>query len=87
LIPHQYDGPVAEAPSDWDHFATEFGDSAWGYDSTLNYYRKIENWRGSPVPRRISADSRMSSSRPPLSPSPGQRWRRAVAWAVYELLS
>jgi len=34
--------------SDWDHFAAESGDPAWGYDSVLNYYRRIENWQGSP---------------------------------------
>lgn len=34
--------------SDWDHFAAESGDAAWGYDSVLDYYRRIENWHGSP---------------------------------------
>ncbi|KQO76036.1 GMC family oxidoreductase N-terminal domain-containing protein [Rhizobium sp. Leaf262] len=33
---------------DWEHFATESGDSRWGYESILGYYRKIENWKGAP---------------------------------------
>jgi choline dehydrogenase len=37
---------------DWDHFATEAGDDAWGYQSILGYYRRIENWRGAPDPTR-----------------------------------
>jgi choline dehydrogenase len=34
--------------SDWDHFASEAGDDAWGYDSVLDIYRRMENWQGSP---------------------------------------
>lgn len=34
--------------TDWDYFAAESGDSAWGYESVLDYYRRIENWQGSP---------------------------------------
>jgi choline dehydrogenase len=37
--------------SDWDHFATEAGDDAWGYESVLDIYRRIENWQGKPDPR------------------------------------
>lgn len=33
---------------DWEHFAAESGDDAWGYQSVLGYYRRIEDWRGSP---------------------------------------
>lgn len=33
---------------DWDHFAAEAGDEAWGYKSVLGYYRRIEDWRGAP---------------------------------------
>lgn len=32
--------------SDWDHFASESGDPAWNYQSTLATYRRIENWQG-----------------------------------------
>ena len=34
--------------SEWDHFAAESGDPAWGYESVLGYYRRIENWQGAP---------------------------------------
>jgi choline dehydrogenase len=36
--------------SDWDYFASETGDSAWGYESVLDIYRRIEDWQGSPDP-------------------------------------
>src|SRR5499425_2685891 len=36
--------------SDWDYFASETGDSAWGYESVLEIYRRIEDWQGSPDP-------------------------------------
>ena len=36
--------------SDWDFFATEAGDPAWGYDAVLDIYRRIEDWHGSPDP-------------------------------------
>jgi choline dehydrogenase len=36
--------------SDWDFFAAEAGDPAWGYESVLDIYRRIENWQGSPDP-------------------------------------
>jgi choline dehydrogenase len=39
--------------NDWEHFAEEAGDDAWGYRSILNIYRRIEDWRGAPdVARR-----------------------------------
>ncbi|MBY4592245.1 GMC family oxidoreductase [Rhizobium redzepovicii] len=38
--------------ADWDHFAAEAGDDAWGYQSILGYYRRIEDWRGAPDPMR-----------------------------------
>src|SRR5215470_15144064 len=37
--------------SDWDFFASEAGDSAWGYESVLDIYRRIEDWQGAPDPR------------------------------------
>jgi len=36
---------------DWDFFASETGDPAWGYESVLNIYRRIEDWQGAPDPR------------------------------------
>jgi len=36
--------------SDWDFFASEAGDSAWGYESILDIYRRIEDWHGPPDP-------------------------------------
>jgi len=37
--------------SDWDFLASETGDPAWGYESVLDIYRRIEDWRGTPDPR------------------------------------
>jgi choline dehydrogenase-like flavoprotein len=36
--------------NDWDYFAAEAGDEAWGYDAVLEIYRRIEDWRGAPDP-------------------------------------
>lgn len=32
--------------SDWDHFASESGEPAWGYGPVLDLYRRIEDWQG-----------------------------------------
>ena len=32
--------------SDWDDFAEASGDPAWGYESVLDIYRRVENWQG-----------------------------------------
>src|SRR5215472_3679292 len=37
--------------SDWDFFASEAGDPRWNYESVLNIYRRIEDWRGAPDPK------------------------------------
>jgi choline dehydrogenase len=37
--------------SDWDFFAAEAGESAWGYESILSLYRCIEDWHGAPDPQ------------------------------------
>src|SRR5262249_15418225 len=37
--------------SDWDYFASEAGDPAWGYESVLQIYRRIEDWHGAPDPK------------------------------------
>lgn len=36
--------------TDWDHFASESGDPAWGYDQVLDLYRRIEDWHGDGEP-------------------------------------
>jgi choline dehydrogenase-like flavoprotein len=36
--------------SDWDLFAAESGEAAWGYESVLNLYRDIEDWHGTGEP-------------------------------------
>lgn len=38
--------------NDWEHFANESGDPAWGYESILKVYRRIEDWQGAPDPVR-----------------------------------
>lgn len=38
--------------NDWNHFAEVSGDPAWGYESVLAIYRRIEDWRGTPDPLR-----------------------------------
>ena len=35
---------------DWDHFAAETNDPAWGYDSVLKLYRRLEDWHGASDP-------------------------------------
>ncbi|RWR03570.1 oxidoreductase [[Pantoea] beijingensis] len=37
--------------NDWDFFASEADDDAWGYDSVLTIYRNIENWLGAADPQ------------------------------------
>jgi choline dehydrogenase len=37
---------------DWDFFADESGDPAWGYDAVLDIYKSVENWQGAPDPQR-----------------------------------
>jgi choline dehydrogenase len=37
---------------DWEFFAAEAGDPAWGYDSVLDIYRRIEDWHVTPEPAR-----------------------------------
>lgn len=36
--------------SDWDHFAAESGEPAWGYEPVLDLYRQIEDWHGTGEP-------------------------------------
>lgn len=37
--------------NDWDFYASEAGDDAWGYETVLDTYRRIENWQGTPDPQ------------------------------------
>nr|WP_082973663.1 GMC family oxidoreductase N-terminal domain-containing protein [Mycobacterium sp. E2327] len=32
--------------SDWDHYASESGESAWRYQAILDLYRRLEDWHG-----------------------------------------
>jgi choline dehydrogenase-like flavoprotein len=36
--------------ADWESWADETGDPAWGYDSVLDIYRRIEDWHGAADP-------------------------------------
>lgn len=38
--------------NDWEDFAAAAGDPAWGYESILQIYRRVENWQGTPDPTR-----------------------------------
>lgn len=38
--------------NDWEHFAEEADDEAWGYHAVLEIYRRIEDWQGAPDPAR-----------------------------------
>lgn len=55
--------------SDWDHFAAESGDSAWGYESVLGYYRRIESWQGTPDRLRRGANGPVYVAQP-ATPQP-----------------
>jgi choline dehydrogenase len=41
--------------SDWDYFAAQAGDPAWGSDSVRGIYQGIEHWRGTGDPARETA--------------------------------
>jgi choline dehydrogenase len=38
--------------NDWEYFAAEAGDPGWSYESVLSLYRRLEDWQGTPDPRR-----------------------------------
>jgi len=57
---------------DWNHFAQESGDEAWGYQSVLGCYRRIENWRGAPDPLRRGVGGPVHVAQPD-SPQPVAR--------------
>lgn len=54
---------------DWNYFAAEAGDEAWGYESVLGYYRRIEDWRGTPDAVRRGAGGPVYVAQP-CSPQP-----------------
>ena len=52
---------------DWDAYAAEADDPAWGYPSVLDLYRHgIEDWKGSPDPGYRGSDGPMH-----VQPAPG----------------
>lgn len=51
--------------SDWEHFAEEAGDDAWGYRSVLDIYRRIEDWRGVPDATRRGTGGPVHVETPP----------------------
>jgi choline dehydrogenase len=54
--------------NDWDFFAAEAGDDAWGYESVLNIYWRIEDWHGAPDPDYRRTADRFTSN-PTLIPT------------------
>lgn len=55
--------------ADWNYFAEEAGDQAWGYESVLGYYRRIEDWQGKADPRRRGSGGPVHVAQP-HSPQP-----------------
>lgn len=55
--------------SDWDHYAAESGDPAWGADAVQAIYRRIENWQGAPDPHYRGSDGPVWVQ-PAADPSP-----------------
>src|SRR5260370_36714642 len=55
--------------NDWDFFASESGETAWNYESVLNIYRRMEDWRGAPHPTRRRPRGG-GFARPPPAPQP-----------------
>jgi choline dehydrogenase len=53
--------------NDWNYFAEASGDPAWGYESVLEIYRRIENWQGAsdPVRRGIGGPVYVESAASP----------------------
>ena len=38
--------------NDFEHWAKEAGDTSWGYQHVLDIYKRIEDWQGTPDPKR-----------------------------------
>jgi choline dehydrogenase len=56
--------------SDWDFFASETRDSAWGYESVLDIYRRIEDWQGAPDPAYRGTGGPVFVQPPQRDPNP-----------------
>lgn len=58
---------------DWDHFAAESGEPAWGYAPVLELYRQIEDWQGTGEPDHRGRGGPVfvepASDRHPLAPT------------------
>ena len=63
--------------SDWDFFASEAGDPAWGYESILDIYRRIEAWQGAP-------DARYRGTGGPVFVQPLQRDPTPAVQALFD---
>ena len=46
--------------SDWDYFAAQAGDPAWGFDSVRGVFESVERWRGTGDPARETAHGLIS---------------------------
>lgn len=55
--------------SDWDFYAAEADDLAWGYEAVLGLYRRIENYLGAPDARYRGTDGPMTVG-PATNPIP-----------------
>jgi choline dehydrogenase len=52
--------------ADWDFYAAESGDDAWGYESVLDIYRdRVENWTGAPDPKYRGTNGTVHVQPPP----------------------
>lgn len=58
--------------NDWEDFAVEAGDPAWGYESVLDIYRRVEDWQGVGDSRRRGAGGPVHVQ-PPAEPQPVAR--------------
>src|SRR5262249_41947627 len=55
--------------NDWEYFAAEADDPGWSYESVLTLYRRLEDWQGTPDPRR-RGKGRLVHVEPARDPNP-----------------
>lgn len=59
--------------NDFNYWAEQAGDDAWNYESVLGIYRRIEDWQGTPDPKRRGKGGRLWISTPddinPIAPA------------------